>query len=498
MSLAKLWSIWTKISQACFGTDPLGLKTLMILAPFPHLPSSRPASSVRGEGTDFAMKKRLIYGLILAILGVNLFIGVQVYVKTARAADKDDAYDSIKLFTVVLDKVRKEYVEGDKVSYQDLIYGALKGMLNTLDPHSEFMEPQKFDELKKDTEGQFGGVGIVISMKDNYLTVVSPIEDTPGQRAGIMSGDRIIKIDGKSTEKVSLTDAVKKLRGDPGTQVSITIFRPSANEAKDFQLTRANIKVDTVKDINGRREFPLSENNVGYIRISQFGEKTADDLEKALKTLETEGIKSLVVDLRDNPGGLLDQAVRVCEKFLPRGQLVVSTEGRSHSNRAEYKATGRERHPNYPMVLLVNGGSASASEIVAGCLQDLKRAIILGEQTFGKGSVQSILPLQDGSALRLTTAKYYTPSHKVIHEHGITPDITVPMTPEEEEALYFKRTPGGIESLTDDRQEKVRNVHDLQLERAMDLLKGISLYTQRVTDGEKTAAAKKSGKVAVK
>jgi carboxyl-terminal processing protease len=447
------------------------------------------------------MRRRFFYGALMAALALNLFAGAQIYFSSVHGAEKDEAYPNLKLFSVVLERVRNDYVDGGKLTYQELIHGALKGMLNTLDPHSEFMEASKYDELKKDTQGEFGGVGIVISVKDNWLTVVSPMEDTPGFKAGILSGDRIIKIDGKSTEKINLQDAVKKLRGEPGTEVTITVLRPAngQGQVKEFKLTRAQIKVDTVKDINGKREFPLSENNVGYIRMVQFGEQTASDLEDGLRKLEHKGMESLVLDLRDNPGGLLDQAVKVAEKFLPRGQLVVSTEGRDTKQKSEYRATGRDRHPIVPMVVLVNNGSASASEIVAGCLQDVTasgicKAVILGEQTFGKGSVQSILPLQDGSALRLTTAKYYTPSHKVIHERGITPDIVVPMSEEEQRDVSLKRTPGGIESLDAKDQERVKNAHDIQLDRAMDLLKGISLYTKRApalekrTKGEKVAS----------
>jgi len=344
-------------------------------------------------------------------------------------------------------------------------------------------------------------VGIVISMKDNYITVVSPMDDTPGFKAGILSGDRIIKINNKSTEKIGLPEAVKMLRGEPGTDVSLSVLRPSSGVVKDYKLTRASIKVDTVKDFAGRREFPLSENNVGYVRIVQFGELTASDLEDALRKLEGKGMEGLILDLRGNPGGLLDQAVKVCEKFLPRNQLVVSTEGRDAKQKSEYRATGRDRHPSVPIVVLVNYGSASASEIVAGCLQDATalgvcKAIVVGEQTFGKGSVQSILPLQDGSALRLTTAKYYTPSHKVIHEKGITPDIVVPMSDEEEHDILLKRTPGALETLEPKEQERVRNAHDVQLDRAMDLLKGISLYSKRAPMPEKRVA--KGDKVAAK
>jgi carboxyl-terminal processing protease len=442
-----------------------------------------------------------MYGVLLAALVLNLLAGAQVYYSSLNAAEKEDAYPNMRLFSTVLEKVRKDYVDGEKLTYQELIYGALKGMLSTLDPHSEFMEPVKYDDLKKDTQGEFGGVGIVVSMKDNYLTVVAPMEDTPGFKAGIVSGDRIIKIDGKSTEKFGLQDAVKKLRGEPGSEVSLTILRPSSGVVKDYKLARAQIKVGTVKDINGRQEYPLGENKTGYVRLTQFGEETAGDLEVALKKLEAKGMDSLVLDLRNNPGGLLDQAVKVSEKFLPRGQLVVSTEGRDATQKSTYHAMGGYKLNNLPVVVLVNSGSASASEIVAGCLQDATalgvcRAIVVGEQTFGKGSVQSILPLQDGSALRLTTAKYYTPSHKVIHERGITPDINVAMSEEDDRDVSMKRTPGVVESLDPKEQERIKDVRDLQLDRALDVLKGISLYTKRapgekrVVKGEKVAASK--------
>jgi len=442
------------------------------------------------------MKRRLMYGVVVVALTANLLIGARIYMTTAQAAEKDSPYSSLELFSFVLEKVRKDYVDGQKLTYQDLVYGALKGMLNTLDPHSEFMEPEKYKELQNDTQGAFGGLGIVVSMKDNFVTVVAPMDDSPGFKAGIMSGDRIIRIDGVSTEKMSLPDAVKSLRGDPGSEVKLSVFRPSSGQIQDFKLTRSVITVDMVKDVHGKKEFPLGEDKIGYIRLVQFGEKTSDDLEQALTRLKKEGMQGLVLDLRWNPGGLLDQAVDVCEKFLPRGQLIVSTEGRNAAQNSRRTANGHgdELH-GMPIVVLINLGSASASEIVAGCLQDLKRAIVLGEKSFGKGSVQSILPLQDGSALRLTTAKYYTPSHKVIHEEGITPDIAVPMSDLEERDIQLQRAPGGLESLPEKDRERVSNAQDPQLDRAMDLLKGIPLFTQRAPLPEKRIA--KGDKMAV-
>ncbi len=441
------------------------------------------------------MRKRLIYTVFLAALAANLFFGAQVYLRSAEVAEKNDVYNNLRLFSLVLERVRQDYVDGEQLTYQDLIYGALKGMLSTLDPHSEFMEPQKYDDLKQDTEGKFGGVGIQVGLRGEFLTVIAPMDNTPASRAGIMSGDRITKIDGQSADKISMPEAVKRMRGAPGTEVVLTVLRPSTGVVRDHKLVRADITVETVKDIEGKREFPLDENKLGYVRLVQFGEGTEDELDRALKKLNSQGMRGLVLDLRDNPGGLLDQAARVCERFVEPRQLVVSTEGRDPAERREYRAGRRGERTTAPMVVLVNGGSASASEIVAGCLQDLKRAVVVGEQTFGKGSVQSIIPLQDGAALRLTTAKYYTPSHKVIHEKGIEPDIVIPMPIEDTEALFYRRTPGLVDTLDPERRNQFNAVRDVQLERAMDLLKGITLLTSRSprpaeTDPDKSMAAK--------
>jgi len=453
------------------------------------------------------MNRRIFNGFLVSALGLNLLLGAQIYFYTAQASQKDDPYDNYKLLADVLEKVRQEYVDGDKLTYQDLIHGALKGMLNSLDPHSEYMDPTKFEELKKETEGEFGGVGIIVQMKEDgrdqikgdaivkekMLTVVTPMEDSPGSKAGILPLDQILKIDGKAASRYDFDDAVKELRGEPGTSVHLTVRRPSTGQVKEYDLQRAIIKIDTVKDINDKEQFPLGPNGIGYIRLTQFGEKTSDDLDKALKALMQEGMKALILDLRDNPGGLLEQAGQVCEKFLPRGSLVVSTEGRGPMPRSEYRANFPGKPIELPMVVLVNGNSASASEIVAGCLQDyqatITHAIVVGEQTFGKGSVQSILPLSDGSALRLTTAKYYTPSHKVIHQHGITPDIFVPMSDDDEQYLTYRHMPGAMEVLDPKEREQVAAVRDRQLDRAMDLLKGILLYTQRSPVPSRVAAA---------
>jgi len=443
------------------------------------------------------MRRRVMYGVILAALGLNLAVGAWIFQSSAVAAEKENPYASMKLFSYALERVRKDYVDGQKLTYQDLVYGALKGMLNTLDPHSEFMDPEKFKELQDGTQGAYGGVGLIVQLEDSQLTVVAPITNTPGYKAGIRTGDRIVKIDGTTTLNMSTDEAVRLLHGEPGTTVKITVFHPANEETQDYALTRALIPVNMVTDINAGTDFTLADNKIGYVRLTQFGDKTSDNLELAIKKLKKQGMQALILDLRWNPGGLLEQAVDVCAKFLPKGQLVVTTEGRDAAENKRRYAMGHDELEDLPLVVLVNLSSASASEIVAGCLQDLKRAIILGETTFGKGSVQSILPMEDGSALRLTTAKYFTPSHKVIHKVGITPDVVVALTPKEEEALRIQRTPGGVESLPKNERQRVLSYGDPQFERAVDLLKGIRLFTERapapekrVAKGEKVAAAR--------
>ena len=421
------------------------------------------------------MNRRLVFGLVSTALLINLAVGAKIYLGTPHAPDDTTAAASQQVFSDALQKIRSEYVDGQDLTYHQLVYAALKGMVGRLDPHSEFLDADSFQELEDDTEGQFGGLGLVVVLRDGHITVVAPMEDTPGFRAGILTGDRIIKVEGKNVEKQPLTDVVKQLRGEPDSQVHLTVERPSTGAVKNFTLTRAVIQVDMVKDIHGQKQFPVDENKIGYVRLTQFGEKTADDLEAALKKMQAQGMQALILDLRWNPGGLLDQAVAVCQKFLPRGQPIVSTEGRHTLEKYFAKGSGDELK-GMPIVVLANLGSASAAEIVTGCLQDLHRSVVLGEKTFGKGSVQTIFPLDDGSALKLTIAKYYTPSHKVIHEHGITPDILVPMSDDEEAALILQRTPGGVESLTDADRAKVLAVRDGQLDRAEDLLKGLLIY----------------------
>ncbi len=431
------------------------------------------------------MKRRLIYGFVTALLALNLILGARIYMASSARAEeqKDSAYSNLDLFAQVLEKIRTQYVDGTNMTYHALTYSAIKGMVGSLDPHSEFLDPDDYQELQDDTEGQFGGLGLVVSLKDGYVTVVSPMDDSPGLQAGILPDDRITKIDSQTVADMPqgerLENSVKLLRGDPGTKVTVTIERPSNGQVKTITLKRSIITMDMVKDINGKKDYPLGPDKIGYVHISEFGDNTGDELQDALDKMKAQGMKALIIDLRDNPGGLLDEAVEVCQKFLPHGQLVVSTEGRDPHENTFLRADGHgDQLKGEPIVILVNLGSASAAEIVTGCMQDLHRAVILGEKTFGKGSVQSIFPFPDGSALKLTTAKYYTPSHRVIHQHGITPDILVPMTDEQKAALILKNSPGGLDALDVTNRLQAEQIQDIQLDRAQDLLKGILIYGQ--------------------
>lgn len=417
----------------------------------------------------------MILGSVSLLLLVHLGIGVRFYTAEARASDDDNVYPQLAIFSRVLHLIRNDYVDGEDLSYRDLLTAAVRGMLDSLDPHSEFLEPRRYDDLKDDTEGEFGGVGVTISPHGGKITIVDVVEGAPGAGVGLIPGDLLIAVEGEPIDGWQLQDVVTRLRGRPGTQVRLTTFRPSTEESRDHTLTRAIIPIYTVRDLGGRRTFGLLEDSIGYAQITQFGEKTAAELDSALDTMARAGMKSLILDLRDNPGGLLDSAYRVCDKFLTRDQLIVSTVGRRGVKQGEFRASGRGRYPRLRLAVLVNGGSASASEIVAGCLQDLDRARLFGEQTFGKGSVQSVLPLPDGSALRLTTAKYYTPSNRVIHEQGIIPDSIVELTDEEERDLLRRRLPGALDALGPAERERALQTRDLPLERARDYLRGLQI-----------------------
>ncbi len=424
----------------------------------------------------------LFIALLLILLGVG---------KTNRVMARGETYEKLSVFAEVLEKIENLYVED--IEPEDLIRGAIKGMLKTLDPHSSFLPPDYYREMQIDTEGEFGGLGIEITIKDNILTVISPIEDTPAFKAGIKAGDRIIKVDGESTRDITLMDAVKKMRGPKGTPVTITIMRDDLESPKDYAIIRGIIKIKSVKY--------KTIDDIGYIRISSFKKTTVKDLDKALKDMEKQEVTGLILDLRANPGGLLTQAIGVSDRFLDKGKLIVYTKGRIEEQNMEFAT---QKKNELPLIILVNAGSASASEIVAGALQDHKRALILGTQTFGKGSVQIVIPLSDGSGLRITTARYYTPNGRIIQEKGIIPDIIVenlPMIKEDSISKSkidiirekdLKRHLKGEEEGTIDRQdnktEKERTKEsdysaikgDNQLERAVSILKGVKIFQHNI------------------
>ncbi|NOX96761.1 MAG: S41 family peptidase [Nitrospirae bacterium] len=391
---------------------------------------------------------------------IIIFVVLSSGGQASGKSDKD-LYKQLKLFADTLDIVQKQYVE--KVDAQKLIYGALKGMLASLDPHSQFMSPDLYGELKIQSQGHFGGLGMMVTVKDNFLTVISPLEDTPASRAGIKSGDIIIKIEGKPTKDMTLMEAVKKLRGPEGTPVTITVIR-DRKLIPEITLTRENIELPAVKNAH------IVEDGIGYIRLVEFREGTGKELEAALQKLEGEGMKGLILDLRNNPGGLLTMAVAVANKFLPKGDMIVYTRGRTPGSNRDFRARVKP-HPNYPLVLLVNGGSASASEIVAGAIQDWNRGIIIGTKTFGKATVQTILPLGDGSALRLTTAKYFTPKGRSIHEEKIVPDIIVKRRTVKEENVSLPHKEGEENKAEEQNSLKTREAQDNQLQQAVSILK---------------------------
>jgi carboxyl-terminal processing protease len=396
------------------------------------------------------MKKAFVIGSLLLVLTLSL--GGTV---ASKGTDNSSTYEQLRLFTEVLSIVQNQYV--DDVAPKELIYSAIKGTLRGLDPHSSFLDPDSLKEMQVETSGSFGGLGIEITLRDDILTVVSPIEGTPAFRAGLQPGDRIVKIDGLATKDMQLADAVKRMRGKPGTKVTITVVREGWAEPKDFDIQREVIHVQSV------RSHDLG-NGIGYIRIRQFQEQTAQDLEGALDRLTKAGMKALVLDLRNNPGGLLTAAVEVSEKFLEDGKLVVYTEGRVRNQNMRFTAHAKKPHTGVPMVVLVNQGSASASEIVAGALQDYGRAKVVGTQSFGKGSVQTIIPLSDGAGLRLTTAKYFTPKGRSIQGKGISPDVVAEVPKE-----AAKDRPAPSPSL--DPVEELKK--DVQLQKALEVLRTV-------------------------
>jgi len=419
----------------------------------------------------------------VVILGLIIFTAYSAVFSATDRKQKDDLFRQVSLFSDTLAIIQTEYV--DQTKPRDLIYGALKGMLAALDPYSQFMDPETYNELKVDTEGKFGGLGIEVTIADGLLTIVTPIEDTPAWRAGLKAGDRIVKINNELTRDMTLLDAVKRLRGKPQEVISITVLRESQNKLMDFKITRDIIKIADIKEAR------VLEGGVGYIRLVEFRENTAQDLDAALKRLNNKKMRALILDLRNNPGGLLEAAVKIAEKFIEKGKLIVAIKGRKGSQDIDFVSRANSPILDLPLIVLINEGSASGSEIVAACFQDYKRAIIVGMKSFGKGSVQTVIPLIDGSALRLTTAKYFSPLGKEIHGKGVIPDIEV------EEAKVPPLDLKGAEPHNCDKISKqfgqskgklpeaaeikgaLDYKSDNQLMRALDALKVIKIYKEK-------------------
>lgn len=412
-----------------------------------------------------------VTGLVVAVcVAAAQAAGLAGAPAQVKRAAKEATYEQLELFGDALGIVQTEYV--DEPRPQELIYSAIDGMVSALDRHSQFLKPDEYEEMRVETRGQFGGLGVEIGIKEGLLTVIAPIDDTPAAAAGLEPGDRVVKIDGQFTKGISLHEAVQKLRGRPGTKVTLTILREPEDRLFDVALTRAIVRIQSV------REAHLVDGTIGYIRIAEFQENTAQDLDKALMDLERQGMDALILDLRRNPGGLLDAAVAVSERFLPKGQEIVYTRGRRDDQNLEFVSQASQPHLGFPIVVLVDNGSASAAEIVAGALQDHQRAILLGLKTFGKGSVQTVIPLKDGSAVRLTTSKYYTPGGRTIHGEGILPDVVV----EETESAETEASPDLFERL--EARERAgpperKRIADPQLLRAIDLLRGIRVYQKK-------------------
>jgi carboxyl-terminal processing protease len=442
-----------------------------------------------GDMIKMNKKKFLATMLVLLLASTIVLLTTGILIGQEVAGARTDTYEDLKAFTQVLELVRRNYVENP--DSHELIEGAIRGMLAGLDPHSSYMAERAFKEMSLDIKGEFQGVGIQIGIKNNLLTIIAPIEGTPGDRAGLSAGDKILKINDEWTKDMAIDQAVDKMRGPKGTQVRLLIQREGWDKPKEFKISREVIKVLSVKS-------KMLDDEIGYVKLIQFQGQTVDELEKALKALDAKGVKKLILDMRNNPGGILDASVDVSGKFLPKDSLVVYLQGRQKDDRKDYLTTSAQPPRTYPIVVLVNTGSASASEIVAGALQDSKRALILGTQTFGKGSVQTVFPIENGGGIRLTTAKYYTPSGRSIQNVGITPDLEIKLPtvkePKDGEPVHVMVRERDLErhlkndTVDEDRKKEASGVEDefamevvpkdekddIQIQKAVEILKTAS------------------------
>jgi len=375
---------------------------------------------------------------------------------------------NVRYYREVMQTVKENYYDGSKAGYDDLTRAALKGMVNQLDPHSEFLTADEFSETEEELTNEFSGVGIQVEQRENKIIVITPIAGTPAEHAGIRRGDQLVKVDGQLLESPTLEKTVKLIRGKPDTEVTLTMLRTGAAKELDFKLKRQRIQLHTV------RNTAIRPDGTGYLQITQFSERTGEEFAEALQQLEKQGMKALVIDLRNNPGGLLDAAIDVCGEFFDRDELVVYTQGRTLESRQDYKADGKHPHRTYPIALLVNGGTASAAEIVSGAMKDTRRAVIVGERTFGKGSVQSVIELQNGEGMRLTTARYYTPSGVTIHGHGVAPQVEIEISPDDESKLRLQESRADISAPAEFADHfGFKPIDDVQLNAAVEVLNGV-------------------------
>ena len=430
------------------------------------------------------MRRRIFVNFILIIV-LTLGFSCTYAQIPAQAPTEDNYFINFEELVRVVKEVKDKYV--DDVTLKDLLHNAFRGILEGLDPYSQYISPEELEELRIETEGEFGGLGIEVIVKDGILTVITPIVGSPAFDAGVLVGDKILRIEGESTENISIRNAIKKLRGKPGSKVTITVLHEGDNTPVDVTIERAVIHV---KSVRGARI--VDENSkIGYFAITTFQENTLQEMDAAVKELLDKGMSALIIDLRFNPGGLLNAAVDVADRFIKEG-VIVSTKGRDEAQNVIYTAKEKDTYPDFPLIVLVNNGSASASEIVAGAIKDHKRGLLLGLKTFGKGSVQSLIPIEEGkSALKLTTAKYYTPSGVSIHELGIEPDIKVELTLAEVKALHEQlsrvnvgdiRNNGGNKQPQkegEDTEKAKTKFVDAQLERAVNVMKGIQIYSKQ-------------------
>ncbi len=417
-------------------------------------------------------RRRIFMVVISGALALNMAIGLQVYSDIVREAGEEDGYERVKQFISVLKLIQKNYVDDSQVDYENLVYGALRGMLSSLDDFSSFIPPDEYKNMIEETEGEFGGIGVIIKLKEktvngvkkDILTIVMPMSGSPGARAGLRANDEIVKVDGVDTIDLEFKESIKRIKGEPGTNVELTVYRPTTEETLPLTIERAMIEIGTVKDAH------LIEDGIAYVNISQFNDKTPGNLQDALAELTETELRALIIDLRNNPGGLLNAAIDVSSMFIPKRKLIVFTEGNKRTQRQDFSSLPGTKHRGFPIAILINEGSASGAEIVAGCLQDYNRAILIGEKSYGKGSVQSIIELDDGSAIRLTTSKYYTPSERVIHGNGIAPDFVVDISDEDSHRMHIQLS--RFDGMPRDPEDPP-DIADEQLKEALAVLKDI-------------------------